>query len=181
VYTRRGDRGETSLFGSKRVGKDSPRVEAYGEVDELNSVIGVALSGCRDAALARELRSVQKMLFVAGADLAAEDPKAKVPRITPQDTEILEEMTDRALRALPPIKSFILPGGTRVASELQLARAVCRRAERRVVAASKKDAVNAELIPFLNRLSSYLFNASRLANARAGRKEEAWKGGASPA
>lgn len=176
MYTRRGDRGETSLFGSKRVGKDSPRVEAYGAVDELSSLIGVIISGSDDAGIVSELKSVQRMLFVAGSDLAADSLKARVPRISPRDTLEVEEMTDRALKSLPPLRNFILPGGSRVASELQLARAVCRRAERRVVAASKKEEVNGELLPFFNRLSSYLFNASRLANQKARRKEEVWKG-----
>jgi cob(I)alamin adenosyltransferase len=175
MYTRRGDKGETSLFGPKRVGKDSPRVEAYGAIDELNSLLGVVIADCKDRKLISELKSIQRMLFVAGGDLAAEgSASARVPRIAPRHTLEVETMTDRALRSLPPLRNFILPGGSRVASELQLARAVCRRAERRVVAASRAESVNQELIPFFNRLSSYLFNASRTANAKARRKEEAW-------
>ncbi|HME18630.1 MAG TPA: cob(I)yrinic acid a,c-diamide adenosyltransferase, partial [Nitrososphaerales archaeon] len=147
----------------------------YGEIDELNSLLGVIISDCRDKSITSELKSIQRMLFVAGADLAAEGPTgAKVPRITKRDTLEIETMTKRALKSLPPLRNFILPGGTKVASELQLARAVCRRAERRIVAASKTESVNRELIPFFNRLSSYLFNASRVANAKARRKEVNW-------
>ena len=177
MYTRRGDKGETSLFGRRRVTKDSPRVEAYGAVDELNSLLGVIISATNDAGTVAELKAVQRMLFVAGSDLATEDSaQARVPRITSRDTLEIEKMTDRALEALPPLRNFILPGGSRVASELQLARAVCRRTERRIVAASKREKLNKELIPFFNRLSSYFFNASRIANMKARRKEEVWKG-----
>jgi len=175
MYTRRGDKGETSLFGSGRVGKDSPRVEAYGAADELNSLVGVVVSECKDARLVSELKAVQRMLFVAGSDLAAPSgAPGRVPRIARHHTLMVEEMTDRAIKSLPPLRNFILPGGTRVASELQLARAVCRRAERRVVAASKTDDINRELIPFFNRLSSYFFNVARLANMRSRKKEETW-------
>jgi len=159
------------------VAKDSRRVEAYGAVDELNSLLGVVISGCRDPKIALELKAVQRMLFVAGADLATEgDSRAKVPRITRHHTAAVEEMTDRALKSLPPLTNFILPGGSKLASELQFARAVCRRVERRVVAASKAESVNGELLPFFNRLSSYLFNISRVANMKARRKEDPWKG-----
>ena len=181
MYTRRGDRGETSLFGARRVSKDAPRVEAYGAVDELNSVLGVAISGCKDVGLISQLKAVQKMLFVAGADLATEGiSSSRVPRISHGDTLAVEEMTDRALRSLPSLRNFIVPGGSRLASELQLARAVCRRAERRVVALSRQEKVNPELLPFFNRLSSCLFNLSRVANARARRKDEVWTPRASP-
>jgi len=177
LYTRRGDKGETSLFGPRRVAKDSPLVEAYGAVDELNSLLGVVISGCRDSRISSELKVVQRMLFVAGSDLASDGSSpTKGPRITGHDTATLEKMTDRALESLPPLRNFILPGGSRVASELQLARAVCRRAERRIVAASKGEGINGELVPFFNRLSSYLFNLSRVANLKAGKKEEIWKG-----
>ncbi len=178
MYTRKGDGGETSLFGSRRVGKDSPRVEAYGEVDELNSFIGLAIADCRDARIASELTSIQKMLFVAGGDLATEeerDPRAV--RITHLDTLAVERMTDGALKSLPPLRNFILPGGSRLGAELQLARAVCRRVERRVVAASKAEQINQELLPFFNRLSSYLFSISRVANMKARKKETVWKAG----
>ena len=177
MYTRRGDKGETSLYGSKRVAKDSSRVEAYGSIDELNSILGVAISLSKDATTSASLREIQKMLFVAGADSAAEcGGSQKVPRISASDTLRLEKMTDDLLGRLPTLRNFILPGGTPMGAYLQLSRAVCRRAERRLLTASRVEKMNPELLPFFNRLSSYLFNLSRWANKKAGRKEDAWKG-----
>jgi cob(I)alamin adenosyltransferase len=177
MYTRRGDKGETSLYGSKRVAKDSRRVEAYGSIDELNSLLGVVISFSKDARTSASLREIQKMLFVAGADSAAEyGDSQKVPRISTSDTLRLEMMTDDLLGRLPTLKNFILPGGSPVGAHLQLSRAVCRRAERRLLTASRTEKMNPELLPFFNRLSSYLFNLSRWTNKEAGRKEEVWKG-----
>jgi len=176
LYTRRGDGGETSLFGPGRVSKDDPRVEAYGTIDELNSLLGVITAQARDRQTVASLKEIQRMLFVAGGDAASElDTNQKVPRISSSDTLRIERMTDLLLARLPPLKNFILPGGTETGAMLQLARAVCRRAERRVVTASKAYEMNPELRPFFNRLSSYLFNLSRLVNKSAGRKEEVWK------
>ncbi len=176
MYTRRGDRGETSLHGSARVRKDDPRVEAYGTIDELNSLIGVVVAGTGDATVASPLREVQRMLFVAGADAASELRGAqKVPRISGADTLRLERMTDELLSKLPSLTNFILPGGSQTAASLQLARSVCRRAERRLVTASKSQELNPELLPFFNRLSSYLFNLARWVNKRSRRREEVWK------
>jgi len=175
MYTRRGDKGETSLFGPRRVSKDSPRVEAYGTIDELNSFLGVVLSDCRDKKITASLEDIQRMLFVAGADLAADASAAGVPRISSRDTLRVEKMTDEALKRLPTLKNFILPGGFRVASELQFARTICRRAERRVITASRGENINPELVPFLNRLSSYLFNLARLVNQKQKVKERVWK------
>jgi cob(I)alamin adenosyltransferase len=173
MYTRKGDKRETSLYGQRRVGKDSTRVEAYGDVDELNSLLGVVASRCRSVKTASELREVQKLLFVAGADLAADKGSSpRVPRITKDHTALIERKTDALLRSLPPLRRFILPGGTTTAAELQLARAVCRRAERRVVTASRSEELNEELLPFFNRLSSYLFNMSRAANRGRGKEVE---------
>jgi cob(I)alamin adenosyltransferase len=176
MYTRRGDGGETSLYGPGRVRKDDPRVEAYGAIDELNSCLGVAIAGSRDQTLKSSLRRIQNLLFVAGGDAACElGGVQQVPRITAADTKRVEEMTDELLSKLPPLKNFILPGGSPTGASLQLARTVCRRAERRIVAASKSRELNPELLPFFNRLSSYLFNLSRWANKRAGKKEDVWK------
>ena len=177
MYTRRGDRGDTSLYGPKRVPKDDPRVEAYGTIDELNSIIGVIVSGSRDRTLASSLKEIQRLLFVAGGDAATEmKGKQEVPRIGPTHTKQLEGMTDELLSKLPPLGNFILPGGSSTGAMLHVARSVCRRAERRLVTASRSHAMNPELLPFFNRLSSYLFNLSRLANSRAGRKEDLWRG-----
>ncbi len=176
MYTRRGDKGETSIYGAKRVQKDDPRVEAYGTIDELNSVIGVVIAGSKDKALASSLKEVQRMLFVAGGDAATElHGSQQVPRIGMSHTKRLEEMTDDLLSRLPTLSNFILPGGSGPGAMLHLARSVCRRAERRVVAASRSQEMNPELLPFFNRLSSYLFNLSRLANKRAGIREDVWK------
>jgi cob(I)alamin adenosyltransferase len=179
LYTRAGDKGQTGLYGPKRVAKDSLRVEAYGTVDELNSCIGVAVSSTGRKEVSEGLRWVQGRLFVAGADLASE-PAAKgqqerVPRIQKRDTERLEAMIDDLQTKLPRLTSFILPGGSVLSANLHLARSVCRRAERRVVSLSKKEGVNPELVPFLNRLSTYLFNAARFSNALEGVKDEVWE------
>ena len=177
MYTRTGDRGETSLNGPERVLKADPRVEASGTIDELNSVLGVVISGSKEEALASSLKEVQSMLFVAGGDAACDIRSVqKVPRISAADTARLEEMTDALAAKLPTLTRFILPGGSPTAAALQLARAVCRRAERRVLSASKSHQMNPELLPFFNRLSSYLFNLSRWANKRSGKKEVVWKG-----
>jgi cob(I)alamin adenosyltransferase len=177
MYTRRGDRGETSLYGPKRVQKDDPRVEAYGTIDELNSVIGAVASESKSKALALSLKEIQRMLFVAGGDAAAEMKGGQeVPRIRLAHTKRLEEMTDELLSRLPPLSNFILPGGSSTGAMLHVARSVCRRAERRIVTASRSQEMNPELLPFFNRLSSYLFNLARWANMQAKRKEDVWKG-----
>jgi cob(I)alamin adenosyltransferase len=176
LYTRRGDRGETSLYGPKRVLKDDLRVEAYGTIDELNSHLGLIISISKEKALVRSLKEIQAMLFVAGADAATEaGASKKVPRIAAADTRKIEAMADALLKRLPPLKNFILPGGSRTGAMLHVARSVCRRAERRIVTASKVHAMNPELLPFFNRLSSYLFILSRWENRRYGSKEEIWK------
>jgi len=179
MYTRGGDKGETGLYGSKRVSKDSPRVEAYGTVDELNSCIGVAISTSRQEEISEELRWVQGKLLVVGADLAsehtAEGRPERLPRIGKKDTEKLEAMIDQYQTKLPRLTNFILPGGSALSANLHLARSVCRRAERAVVSLSKKEPVNPELVPFLNRLSTYLFNAARFGNFLEGMDDAIWK------
>lgn len=178
MYTRRGDKGETSLYGEGRVPKDSTRVEAYGTIDELNSCIGMAVAGCSHGEISVPLRRVQSELFTAGADLATEfgtkAPSARVPRIRKEDTERLEKMVDDLQKVLPRLTSFILPGGSELSSRLQIARAVCRRAERRVITLARAERVNPELVPYLNRLSTYLFNAARYANALEKVDDEVW-------
>ncbi len=177
MYTRKGDGGETSLYGSRRVRKDDPRVEAYGTIDELNSVIGVVIANSKDRRLVSSLKEVQRLLFVAGGDAATEmRAPQRVPRIGPSHTLKIEKMTDELLSELPTLSNFILPGGSTCGALLQLARAVCRRAERRLVTASKTQEMNAELLPFFNRLSSYLFNLSRWENKRSRKREDLWKG-----
>jgi cob(I)alamin adenosyltransferase len=178
MYTRRGDKGDTSLYGSRRVRKDDPRVEAYGTIDELNSLLGVVISGTRKGEVRAPLKEIQSLLFIAGGDAATElGSPQQVPRISASDTKWVEEMTDRLLARLPPLRNFVLPGGSPSGAMLHLARAVCRRAERKLVTAGRAEKMNPELLPFFNRLSSYLFNLSRWENSSAGKDEEVWKPG----
>jgi cob(I)alamin adenosyltransferase len=178
LYTRGGDKGETSLYGTSRVPKDSPRVDAYGTIDELNCCIGLAIACCKRAEISKPLKKIQAELFTAGADLATElstSGNGRVPRIQKKDTERLEKLVDELQVRLPRLRSFILPGGSPLSSSLHLARAVCRRAERRVVALGHDQRINPELVPYLNRLSTYLFNLARLANALEKVEDEVWK------
>jgi cob(I)alamin adenosyltransferase len=183
IYTRTGDRGETGLFGGQRVRKDDRRVEAYGDVDELNSVLGVAIAALeREAAgeIAVGLRGIQSDLFTVGANLATpapEDggrPSAHIPALSDGRVEEMERWIDRAEEELAPLKAFVLPGGSAAAAQLHLARTVCRRAERRVVTLAEVAHVGPEWITFLNRLSDLLFTLARLANHRAGVPDVPW-------
>lgn len=176
MYTRRGDKGETSLYGGKRVRKDSPRVEAYGAIDELNSFVGLVAASTTDQSIVSSLEEVQRMLFVAGADAASRlDSAGAVTRISASDTARLEAMTDSLLKELPRLTNFVLPGGTITGAMLHVARSVCRRAERRLVTASKAEEMNPELIPFFNRLSTFFFDLARGVNFRGGKSEPVWK------
>ena len=179
IYTKTGDRGETGLFGGARVSKSSARVEAYGEVDELNSVLGLVLAEPFDAAVSALLVSVQSRLFDVGAELAsAPDSKVAlgIPLVSEAEVEALEAAIDRAESELVPLKTFVLPGGSRAAATLHLARTVCRRAERRLVALAADEPVRDELVRYLNRLSDALFVLARLANHRAGIADVPWVG-----
>src|SRR5215472_630604 len=138
VYTRAGDRGETSLVGGARVSKASARVDAYGEVDELNSVIGVARAALRDSEIDDMLALIQNDLFTVGGDLAS-PATVSVPRVEEALVKRLEEFSDRFLAELEPLKEFVLPGGSEAGASLHLARAVARRAERRVVGLQQTD------------------------------------------
>jgi cob(I)alamin adenosyltransferase len=167
VYTRTGDGGETSLVGGLRVSKSSPRVEAYGDVDELNSMVGVARSKVGDTEIDDVLRLIQNDLFTLGADLAS-PAQVEVPRIEQSFIEALEQISDRYLSQLEPLKEFILPGGSEAGAYLHLARAIARRSERRVVSLSAIEAINQKTIEYLNRLSDTLFILARVVNDRAG-------------
>ncbi|WP_110886160.1 cob(I)yrinic acid a,c-diamide adenosyltransferase [Deinococcus yavapaiensis] len=182
LYTKTGDRGETGLYGADRVSKAHPRVEAYGTVDEVNSLLGVARAhlhaqATRDEALDADLAYLQNALFDLGADLATreESPYAKnISRIDDADVTFLEEMIDRYQEGAPKLTRFIHPGGTIVAATLQVARAVARRAERDVVHLSHEEPVNDAARIYLNRLSDLLFVMARAVNARAGLREDEW-------
>ena len=175
IYTRSGDGGETGLLGGERVGKDHPRIEAYGTVDELCAQIGTARSAGLSAGLEGQLESIQRELFVLGAQLASPEPNAKLPALDAASVKRLEDWIDEAEAKLPALRQFILPGGCPAGSALHLARTVCRRAERRVQALSREAKLPVEIPVFLNRLSDYLFVAARLANQEAGAAEEPWQ------
>jgi len=177
IYTKTGDTGETSLFDNTRVSKADPRVDAYGEVDEVNACLGAARAAGVDADLSALIESLQRDLFALGARLA--DPSARIAeRVTKvtigaAEVERLEGAIDRLEDALPPLRRFILPGGSPAGSLLHLARTVCRRAERRVIGLGP-EAVEPMVVVYLNRLSDLLFVMARSANHRAGAPETEW-------
>jgi cob(I)alamin adenosyltransferase len=185
VYTRRGDQGETSLAGGQRVPKDGPRIAAYGAVDELNAFLGVARAaieeapsdGPRLAPLAAVLLRVQHELFNLGSILATipEDVHPKQARVTEAEVVRLETEMDALNRDLPPLRSFVLPGGSRVNAALHVCRTVCRRAERDVVALARVEALPPEAVRYLNRLGDALFVWSRWASHAAGVPETLWQ------
>lgn len=165
IYTKTGDDGTTSLFGGTRVPKSDPRIDCYGTVDELNSVIGMAMAADPDHPLCGRLREVQALLFVLGADLATPpENRIRIDRITEADVARLERWIDETDAGLPPLRHFILPGGTAVAAALHLARTVCRRAERLLVDARAVQEFSDTTLLFLNRLSDLLFVWARHAN-----------------
>ncbi len=182
LYTRGGDLGETSLFGGSRVRKDDPRIWAYGEVDELNSALGVAVAELPDEDTRARLRSVQSELFDVCAELATPDldananRRSSIPRVGQPEVDALERWIDELEGEVAPLTSFILPGGSRAAAMLHLARTICRRAERRVVAFGAEVPLSPILVRYLNRLSDLLFALARAVNARAGVPEPTWVG-----
>jgi cob(I)alamin adenosyltransferase len=177
VYTRTGDDGSTGLGGGQRLPKDAPRIAAYGTVDELNSVLGVALASGLDETLAAMLRRIQNELFHLGSDLSIlEEDKARmpVPRIEARHVEALERGIDRLQSDLRPLDNFILPGGTAGAAQLHVARTVCRRAERLLVTLARAEAVGEHALAYLNRLSDLLFVAARWENWKRGAPDVLW-------
>lgn len=179
IYTRTGDDGTTGLFGGGRVPKTHPRIVAYGTVDELNSFLGLARAHLgaedRSAVLRRLLADLQADLFVLGADLATPSgTKAVVPRIDESHVARLESEIDRLEEDLEPLKRFILPGGSVAGATLHIARTVCRRAERLVIAAAADDDFGTASAVYLNRLSDLLFVAARWTNNVEGREESPW-------
>jgi cob(I)alamin adenosyltransferase len=186
VYTRRGDRGETGLVGGQRVPKDSLRIEAYGTVDELNAFIGAARESAGEAIeggcaalqpLTEILLRVQHELFNLGSILATlpEDVHPKQARITDAEIARLETEMDRMNEPLPPLRSFVLPGGSRLNTDLHICRTVCRRAERIAVALARQESIPEEAVRYLNRLGDALFVWSRWASYAAGVEETLWE------
>jgi cob(I)alamin adenosyltransferase len=179
IYTRTGDRGETGLFGGERVPKDHPRVAAYGAVDELNAAVGLARALDPPAFEDELLQRIQRQLFTVGAELATPDPARLAnalggPPTGESDVTELEQAIDRLEAGLPPLKAFILPGGSPRGAALHVARTVCRRAERRVVGLARQTAISPAIVRYLNRLSDLLFVLARAANARAGAGDLPW-------
>jgi cob(I)alamin adenosyltransferase len=182
IYTKGGDAGETSLFGGERVSKSAPRVGAYGEVDELNSVLGVAASELAHDDLLAMLRVIQSSLFDLGGELATPSVDERqqtgkgVPRVSERDIVELEGWIDALETELTPLRNFVLPGGAKGAALLHLGRTVCRRAERNVIALSAHERVAPLVVKYLNRLSDLLFVMARVVNRRADVEEPQWIG-----
>jgi cob(I)alamin adenosyltransferase len=179
IYTRTGDQGDTGLFGGGRVPKDHPRVTAYGDVDELNSALGVVRAAAPEGFFDPLLESIQRDLFAIGGHLATPDPERvrkslEKAALSPARVSEFEQIMDEAVQALPPLRAFVLPAGTPIAAALHLARTVCRRAERSVVHLAHTDTVPELFLVYLNRLSDLLFTLARLANLRDGVSDAIW-------
>ena len=173
IYTRTGDSGETSLFGGARVAKNDARIEAYGTIDELSSHLGVARASSLASEIETVLEQVQRDLFDVGAHLASPGT-SRFPGVDVQRIEELERAIDLMERELTPLKNFILPGGSLQAAHLHVARTVCRRGERCVVALHDESEATRSTIAYLNRLSDYLFVAARFSNLRSGVQDVEW-------
>lgn len=173
IYTRTGDDGTTGLGDGSRVSKDSPRVEAYGTIDELNSVIGLLLTHALPEGIQEYLTAVQHRLFDLGGELCLPGHTA----IKQHHINELEQILDELNASLSPLKDFILPGGSTAAAVCHVARTVCRRAERRVISLNKQEQISELIVQYLNRLSDLLFVTARTLNVEAGRQDVLWKSG----
>ncbi|MCL4379659.1 MAG: cob(I)yrinic acid a,c-diamide adenosyltransferase [Candidatus Marsarchaeota archaeon] len=171
-YTGRGDSGETDTMGFGRISKGSALANLLGDIDELNSVIGIAIVNTTDSSIAGMMKTLQDKLFKAGADAASSTINKKAKRITKMDVEWIEEQADDLSSKIPDIKKFVLPGGSIAGSYLHLARSVARRAERSAAMLSKRQKINPELLAFLNRTSSLLFVCALYMNKKAGAEED---------
>ena len=178
IYSRTGDRGETGLFGGGRVSKANIRIEACGAVDELNSMLGWTIAQQPGPRISEGLTTVQSDLFTIGAQLATpattRGRKPEIPTLDPERVGQLEAWIDTVTAELPELRSFILPGGSLAGAALHLARTICRRAERRVVALAAEEAIDDGIMVYLNRLSDLLFVLARAVNQRADRIETPW-------
>jgi cob(I)alamin adenosyltransferase len=179
IYTKTGDDGDTALFGGGRVPKSDKRVQAYGEVDELNSFVGLAVASLRESEVASGLRLIQNDLFALGANLATPEgdgsrPRPQTPDVPTHRVEAMELWIDKATAELPELREFVLPGGSEGGAMLHVCRSVCRRAERAVVALGREESLDPGIVPYLNRLSDLLFVWARLENDRAGHGDVPW-------
>ncbi|MAA74109.1 MAG: ATP:cob(I)alamin adenosyltransferase [Salinisphaeraceae bacterium] len=180
IYTRTGDAATSQLFTVGRVSKHHDRLEAYGTVDELNSLIGLALAGGVASPLDEQLTGIQQQLFVLGSELAVPHPEQagmSIPRIEPRHVRQIEDWIDALDAALPPLRNFILPGGDVVAAQLHCARTVCRRAERCISRLHGETPLADAVLAYINRLADYLFVAARQQNAARGVAESVWISG----
>jgi cob(I)alamin adenosyltransferase len=179
IYTKTGDKGNTSLIGGTKVPKNDIRIETYGTVDELNSWIGMVNDQLNNEAFKNELKEIQDRLFTIGSSLATDaekEPKMKLPDLNNRDIEFLEKRIDAMTSELPPMKNFILPGGHIAVSSIHITRCVCRRAERLAVNIQQHELfVDEKVIQYLNRLSDYLFALARFAAQKLGAEEIPWK------
>lgn len=178
IYTKTGDKGETGLFGGERVKKNSPRIEAYGTVDELNSFIGMALTEAVDSEVKKILLKIQNELFVVGSDLATpeneKNKKLKIKRVPDEFYIDAEKVIDEFENKLEPLKNFILPGGSKAGVMLHVCRTICRRAERRVVELKSMEDINNNIVIFLNRISDLLFVLARYENSISNIPDTKW-------
>ena len=180
IYTRRGDQGSTGLFGGGRRSKDDARIAAYGDVDELNASLGQAITAVADEDTREHLTAIQRDLFSIGAHLATAPPEAgrptpSLPDLPEERIAEMEGWIDAATSVTGELRNFVLPGGSPGAAQLHVSRTVCRRAERAVVALSHESPVDAGILTYMNRLSDYLFAASRLENHSAGSGDVEWQ------
>jgi cob(I)alamin adenosyltransferase len=179
IYTKTGDGGSTSLIGGTKIPKSDLRIDAYGTVDELNSWIGLINDQINMAEFKNELKDIQDRLFTIGSSLACDaekEPKMKLPDLHETDIKLLEVKIDEMTAQLPPMKSFILPGGHITVSSIHICRTVCRRAERLIVSMKQHNLfVDEKVIQYLNRLSDYLFTLARYAGEKLGVEEIPWK------
>ncbi|MFO1518820.1 MAG: cob(I)yrinic acid a,c-diamide adenosyltransferase [bacterium] len=178
IYTKKGDRGTTFLFGGGPYPKDAERISAYGDVDELNSVLGCAITEIKDKTLREKLRALQEELFIVGAELATVSPSEKMRAgfVAARHIAAQEKWIDEIETKLQPLQKFILPGGSKGAALLHLARTVCRRAERSVVTLSHDQEVRSEILVYLNRLSDLLFVLARTVNLLEKEEDLFWEG-----
>lgn len=178
IYTKTGDKGETGLFGGERVSKDSPRISAYGTIDELNSFIGYAITEVNDKSVKENLAKIQNYLFTIGADLATPDNdknvKLKIQRTPESFYKEIEKMIDEYDSQLEELRNFILPGGSKSSALLHICRTVCRRAEREAVVLKKSVTIGDNIVIFLNRLSDLFFVLSRFENKVSGYPDTIW-------
>ncbi len=179
IYTKTGDKGKTNLFGGKKVWKDDQRISAYGTIDELNAQLGVTITEIKNQELINILKGIQNELFSVGSDLATpfeNEPKNfLIPRIDEKNITKIEILIDEIDSKLPELKNFILPGGTKGAANLHLARTICRRAEREIVSLNKTEKINPFIVVYINRLSDFLFVLSRYENHFENVSDTVWQ------